>query len=227
MSTASLHREGDVHVITLSNGDNGNVFNPESIADLNGLLDEVEKFAGNTALVITADHPKHWCNGIDLALLKELGIPKLKATFVPMLDDILLRVAMFNAPVIANITGNCYAGGALLASAADFRAMRSDYGRFCFAEIDVKIVFSPPMQGLLNCLHDRQAVDHLILTGEAITGERAAQQQVADFAGNGEETLAWCMGLATKLASKDRSTYTGIKRDRRALLHPTFASLNG
>lgn len=226
MSTASLRREGDVHVITLTNGDNGNVFNPDSIADLNALLDEVENFDGNTALVITADHPKHWCNGIDLALLKELGIPKLKTDFVPMLDALLLRVAMFNAPVIMNVTGNCYAGGALLASAADFRAMRSDYGRFCFAEIDVKIVFSPPMQGLLNCLHDRQAVDRLILTGEAITGDIAEQQQVVDFSGNGEETLTWCMDLAATLATKDRATYTGIKRDRRALLHPSFAAIN-
>lgn len=224
MTTAELRREGDVHVITLTNGDNGNVFNPESIADFNKLLDEVEQFEGNTALVITSDHAKHWCNGIDLALLKELGIPKLKTDFVPMLDAILLRIAMFNAPVIVNITGNCYAGGALLASAADFRAMRSDYGRFCFAEIDVKIVFSPPMQGLLNCLHNRQAVDRLILTGEAITGDVAAQQQIADFSGIGEETLTWCMELATVLATKDRATYTGIKRDRRALLHPAFSN---
>lgn len=224
MTTAALRREGDVHVITLTNGDNGNVFNPESIADFNKLLDEVEQFEGNTALVITSDHAKHWCNGIDLALLKELGIPKLKTDFVPMLDAILLRIAMFNAPVIVNITGNCYAGGALLASAADFRAMRSDYGRFCFAEIDVKIVFSPPMQGLLNCLHNRQAVDRLILTGEAITGDVAAQQQIADFSGIGEETLTWCMELATVLATKDRATYTGIKRDRRALLHPAFSN---
>lgn len=223
MSTAALHRDGDVHVITLTNGDNGNVFNPDSIADLNGLLDEVEQFEGNTALVITSDHPKHWCNGIDLALLKELGIPKLKTDFVPMLDAVLLRIAMLNAPVIANITGNCYAGGALLASAADFRAMRSDYGRFCFAEIDVKIVFSPPMQGFLNCLHNRQAVDRLILTGDAITGDVAAQQQIADFTGIGEETLTWCMELAARLATKDRATYTGIKRDRRALLHPAFS----
>ncbi|MDD9891924.1 MAG: enoyl-CoA hydratase/isomerase family protein [Gammaproteobacteria bacterium] len=226
MATATLRREGDIHILTMTNGNNGNVMNPESLADLNALLDEIENYDGNTAVVLTSDHAKHWCNGIDLALLKEKGIATVKQEFVPDMDKMLLRLAMLNAPVIANISGNCYAGGALLACAADFRAMRSDYGRFCFAEIDVPIVFSQPMQGLLNCLHNRQAVDDLILTGKAITGEVAAQTQVADFSGDAEASLAWCMELAATLAKKDRATYTGIKRDRRALLHPAFAALN-
>jgi enoyl-CoA hydratase/carnithine racemase len=226
MTTASLRLEGNIHVLTMTNGENGNVMNPESLADLNALLDEVESYDGNTALILTSDHAKHWCNGIDLALLKAKGIAAVKQEFVPELDKLLLRLAMLNAPVVAHITGNCYAGGALLACAADFRAMRSDYGRFCFAEIDVPIIFSAPMQGLLNCLHDRQTVDHLILTGEAITGDIAEQTQVADFSGTHEETWAWCWQLADTLAKKDRATYVGIKRDRRALLHSAFAALN-
>lgn len=226
MTIASLQLVDNVHVLTMTNGDKQNVMNPAYLADMNGLLDQVEQFQGNTALVITSSHEKHWCNGIDLELIKEKGFAKLIEEFIPEMDKLLLRLAMLNVPVVAHISGNCYAGGALLACTADFRAMRSDYGRFCFAEVDVPIAFSQPMQGLLNCLHNRQTVDELILTGKAITGDVAAQGQVVDFAGTHNETYDWCMNLAASLAKKDRATYAAIKRDRRALLHPAFAALN-
>lgn len=225
MTTVSLRLEDNIHVLTLTNGNNGNVLNPASLAELNAAVDKIETHAGNTAVILTSDHEKHWCNGIDLTLLKEQGIDAVKANFVPELDKLLLRLAMLNAPLVAHITGNCYAGGALLACTADFRAMRDDYGRFCFAEVDVPIAFSQPMHGLLNCLANRQAVDHLVLSGEAITGDIAEQSQVADFSGSHQDTWAWCWQIASTLAKKDRATYTAIKRDRRALLHPSFASM--
>ena len=40
---------------------------------------------------------------------------------------------------------NAYGGGALIASACDFRTMRADRGRICFPEIDLKLGLSPAM----------------------------------------------------------------------------------
>jgi ribosomal protein L35AE/L33A len=64
-----------------------------------------------------------------------------KKAFTLQLENMLLRLALLNLPVIAEIGGNAYAGGAILASACDFRFMRSDRGRFCFPEVHLGIPF--------------------------------------------------------------------------------------
>ena len=47
---------------------------------------------------------------------------------------------------------HAYAGGALIASACDFRTMRADRGRFCFPEVDIKIPFTPIMTEIVRLL---------------------------------------------------------------------------
>lgn len=220
MEEMKLSREGEVFVLTLTNGDAGNTFGESTFDAYLKIIEELEAYEGNAALVVTSDHDKHWCNGISMDIVKNRGLAWIRSSgFLQGMEELFMRVAKLNMPTVAAINGNCYAGGAILASAFDFRFMRSDRGRFCFSEIDVKIAFSDRMQQVIQLLPNGQALNRLALTGVAVNGEQAKQMQVADEVYAVDELLAKAMEYAAFLATKDRSTYAAIKQGLRQSLY--------
>jgi enoyl-CoA hydratase/carnithine racemase len=214
MSFMKLEKRGAVHVLTLTNGEKDNTFNPDVLADWQKNLDRVEANPENAALLITSDHPKTFCNGIDLPWLLTQEPESFKA-FVENLENLFLRLAVLNIPVIGAINGNCYAGGAILASAFDWRYMREDRGRFCFSEVNIKIPFTPVMMDIVKLLPDPVAVRDLALTGKAIGGAEALQLHVADSIHTDTGLFPEALAFAELMAQKHRSTYAAIKHTMR------------
>jgi len=209
-----LEKQGAVYVLTLTNGDKDNTFNPDVLAEYHACLDQIEADRSNAALLICSNHPKTFCNGIDLPWLLTQDAAGFKA-FVDVLENLFLRVAVLNLPVIAAINGNCYAGGAILASACDFRFMREDKGRFCFSEVNIKIPFTPVMTEVIKLLPDAQALRDLALTGKAVGGLEALKMKVADRIHSDSQLYPEAMAFAEQMAEKHRATYATIKRTLR------------
>lgn len=214
MSFMKLEKKGAVYVLTLTNGEKDNTFNPEVLAAWHDCLDRIEAHPDNAALLITSDHPKTFCNGIDLTWLLT-QTPEGFQAFVEALENMLLRVAVLNLPVVAAINGNCYAGGAILASACDFRFMREDKGRFCFSEVNIKIPFTEVMVDIIRQLPDAQALRDLALTGKAVGGFEAQKMKVADRLYPEATLYTEALAFAEAMAEKHRATYTTIKRSLR------------
>lgn len=217
MNFMQLEKKGAVYVLTLTNGDRDNTFNPDVLAEYHACLDQIEADRSDDALLICSNHPKTFCNGIDLPWLQTQNGEGFQA-FVSLLDNFLLRLSVLDLPVIAAINGNVYAGGAIMASAADFRLMRADRGRFCFSEVNIKIPFTPAMTEIIRQLPDQQALRDLALIGKAVGGEEARQMKVADSIHSEEELLPAAMAFAEMMAQKDRATYSTIKRGLRLAL---------
>jgi len=167
--------------------------------------------------VIASNHPKTFCNGIDLPWLMTQDGEGFKH-FVEQLENLFLRVAVLNLPVVMSINGNCYAGGAILASAGDFRFMRADRGRFCFSEVNIKIPFTPVMTEIIKLLPDAQALRDLALTGKAVGGEEALRMKVADSIHGEAELHGATLAFAGQMATKHRATYATIKHRLRPAL---------
>lgn len=219
MNYMQLSREGNVWVLTLTNGENR--LNDQVLQELHAALDTVEQSEGNSALVISSSDAKFWSNGIDLKFVEEKGgAPYLITQFAPELDTLLLRLARLSVPTIACLTGHAYAGGALLAAACDFRTMRGDRGRFCFPEVDINIPFTPIMTEIVRLLPNPHIAWQMASTGLALGGEEAAKAGVVDKAFSQEELLPSTMAWAATLAKKDRQTYTTIKRRWRCAFEP-------
>lgn len=214
MSFMKLEKRGAVYVLTLTNGERDNTFNPDVLDAWNECLDRIEDHPDNAALLITSDHPKTFCNGIDLPWLLTQS-PEGFQAFVDKLENFLLRVAVLNLPVIVAINGNCYAGGAILASAGDFRYMREDKGRFCFSEVNIKIPFTPVMVDIIKQLPDAQSLRDLALTGKAVGGMEALKMKVVDRIHTDASLFPEAMAFAEAMAEKHRATYTTIKRSLR------------
>lgn len=219
MSFMKLEKRGAVYILTLTNGEKDNTFNPDVLAEYHQHFDKIESNYDGAALLITSDHPKTFCNGIDLTWLLTQS-PDVFQDFVEKLENVFLRVATLNLPVIAAINGNCYAGGAILASACDFRLMREDRGRFCFSEVNIKIPFTQAMTDVIRLLPDAQALRDLALTGKAVGGAEALQMKVADSIHSDTGLLPEALAFAEMMAQKHRPTYSAIKR----LLRPTVVT---
>ncbi len=220
MAYFTLELQDSVYVLTMINGDKGNVMDDAWLDELTVHLDAIEADpAANRALVLASNHEKAWSNGIDLDYIRSKGMAYLFDHFVPRLDGFLGRIAWLNLPTVACISGNAYGGGALIASACDFRTMRADRGRICFPEIDLKLGLSPAMVECVNTLPNEQARWEMVMIGRALGGEEAAARQIVDRALSAEALLPETLALAAQLASKDRVAYTRLKR----LLRPRWA----
>jgi len=214
MSTMTLEVKDGIHILNLDNADNGNTFTLTVLQEYLAALDEVERYEGNTALMISCDHDKTFSTGIDLEWLlaqPEEGINE----FVKTLERLFYRLAMLNAPTVASINGNCYAGGAILVSAMDFRFMRADRGRFCYPEVDIKIPFTPMMNDIIHLMPNKHVLKSMALLGQAYTGDECLQANIVDGLHAADTLKAETFEFAKRLAQKDRATYTTIKQRMR------------
>lgn len=229
MANMELDVRQGIHVLTLTDTENGNenTLTTEVMNDYLAALDEVESYQGNTALMITCEHEKTFSTGINLDWLNaqnEAG----KQQFSDLFNTVLCRIALLNAPTIACINGNAYAGGAILATAADYRVMRNDRGRFCFPEVNIKIPFTPVSRDTVRLLPNEKAYKDMVLTGVAYTGIECLERDLVRSIHPVNELQTAALELAIQLAQKDRYTYCHIRNGFRAAMaaHASRMGLN-
>jgi Delta3-Delta2-enoyl-CoA isomerase len=202
----SLDRDGDVYILNL--GDDENRFNPEWVGAVSALLDEVAATPSPRALVTTATG-KVWSNGLDLEWMGQNAgeIP----TFVPTVHALFGKMLALPVPTVAAIQGHCFAAGAMLSVAHDFRVMRADRGFWCLPEVDINIPFTPPMAALIQARLSKAAAHEAMTTGRRYGGTDAAAAGIVDDALGEDEVLPRAIERAAALAGKDGRTLGAIK----------------
>jgi enoyl-CoA hydratase/carnithine racemase len=203
----TLDRDGDVFVLHL--GDDENRFHPDWIAAVGALLDEVAAAQAPRALVTTATG-KFWSNGLDLEWLG--ANPELLDAYVDSVHALLAKVLAFPAPTVAAIGGHCFAAGAMLALAHDWRVMRADRGFLCLPEADIRIPFTPGMTALLQAKLPPTAWVDAMLGAARFGGETAQAAHIVDRAVAGDAVLPTAVELAAAQAAKDGGTLAAIKQ---------------
>ncbi len=97
MSYYKSTRDGNVFILTMTNGDDDNRFTSDVLVELNRHLDEMENYEGNASMILTSSHEKTWTTGINLDFMLNLEQDKLFA-FTQELKRTILRVALLNMP---------------------------------------------------------------------------------------------------------------------------------
>lgn len=211
MTTLTLERSDNLYILELINGDNDNALNLDVLEEWFAALSEVENHSGNTALLIHSKHEKTFSTGIDLKWLMTQPQTTI-AEFVTKLENLLLRIATLNCPTVAVINGNCYAGGALIASACDFRYMRKDKGRFCFPEVKIEMAFTPVMLEIVKLLPSQNALYELSITADAWGGDQCQHTGIVHQALPLEQLYPTALTKAQQLSNKHRPTITTHKQ---------------
>ncbi|HEV7752633.1 MAG TPA: enoyl-CoA hydratase-related protein [Baekduia sp.] len=202
----TLDRDGDVFLLNL--GDDENRFNPDWVGAVEALLDEVTAAPEPRALVTTATG-KIWSNGLDLEWMG--ANTDQVAAFVPRVHALFGRVLALPVPTIAAIGGHCFAAGAMLAVAHDFRVMRADRGFFCLPEVDIHIPFTPPMAALIQARLSKRTAHEAMTTGRRYGGQDAAAAGIVDAAVAEDRVVAEAVERAAALAPKHGPTLGAIK----------------
>lgn len=215
MTSMTLDKQQSVYILTLTNGQQENALNRDVLNEYNDIFDQIENSTHNASLVIQSDHPKTFCNGLDLIWLLQQS-PEDKKAFITQLENTLIRLALLNLPVLAAINGNAYAGGTILAAACDFRLMREDKGRFCLPEVNINIPFTPALMDIVQLLPNPYAVQQMALTGQALTSKACLQSQIVNHLYPEDALQMETLKLAEEMAQKNRTTYTVIKHQLRS-----------
>ena len=215
MATMRLDLQDGIHILTLTNGDGENTFTLDVLNEYLAAFDVIDQFQGNTALLIRCEHEKTFSTGINLAWLRDQPAEQ-RPIFLKTMSTVLYRLALLSAPTVVCLNGNAYAGGAILAAAADFRLMRADRGRFCLPEVNINMTFPPVMLDTVRLLPNEHALKLMMLTGRAYTGVECQASNLVDAIYPQEELQARGFELAQSLGQKDRATYTEIRNSLRA-----------
>ena len=202
----SLEREGDDFLLNLGDGENR--FNPDWMSAVEGLLDEVIGAESPRALVTTAAG-KFWSNGLDLEWLGQNS--GRAGEFVVQVHDLLAKFLAAPVPTVAAIQGHCFAAGAMLALAHDWRVMRADRGFFCLPEADINIPFTHGMDALIRAKLTPAAASTAMVGARRFGGEEAAAAGVVDRAATEHAVHAEAVHLAAANAAKQGSTLAAIK----------------
>jgi Delta3-Delta2-enoyl-CoA isomerase len=202
----TLTRTGDVYVLNL--GETENRFNPDFIKEFTAALDEIAAAQGPRALVTAADG-KFWTNGLDLDWVQ--ANPSEFESYAAAVQEMFARVLELPVPTIAAIQGHCFAAGAMLALAHDFRGMRADRGFFCLPEVNINIPFTRAMSALIQARLTPQVAHEVMTTGRRIGGEQALRYGIVDAAAGADEVLPLAIERAGELAPNAGPTLGTIK----------------
>jgi enoyl-CoA hydratase/carnithine racemase len=198
----------DAEIWTLDLGDSENRFHPEWLTAAVRALDEVEQADGPRALLITAQG-KFFSNGLDLDWVT--ANPTEFPAYVRSVQVLLARVLELSVPTVAAVQGHCFAAGAMLALACDFRVMRADRGFFCLPEVDINLPFTPGMSALIQARLVPQVAHEVMTTGQRYGGEDAQRLGIVDRAVGEPDVLPVATALAEPLAAKAGKTLATIK----------------
>src|SRR3954469_13535391 len=203
----NMDRDGDVFILNL--GDDENRFNPGWMAAVSELIDEAAAAPSPRALVTTASG-KFWSNGLDLEWLGQ-NQDQIQP-FVDQVHGLFAKMLAAPMPTVAAIQGHCFAGGAMLALAHDWRIMRADRGFFCLPEADIDIPFTPGMSALIQSRLTPAAATPAMVGAKRFGGEEAASLGIVDAAVAEDQVLSEAVALAGSHAAKLGATVQTIKQ---------------
>lgn len=218
--TLSVTLEAGVARLTLNRPDKANALTAESWLELKAACEWLD--ATPAARVgILAGSGRHFCAGIDLAML---GALKAEVAVLPpghaqerlrhrihALQACVSALEACRKPIIASIHGACVGGGIDLITACDMRYATGD-ARFCVKEIDVAIVADVGTLQRLPRIVGEGIARELVLTAREFDGREAATLGLVNRAFDSEAALAaHVAGIAAAIAAKSPLAVRGTK----------------
>ena len=193
---------GPVAVATWNDGDNR--INTDSLGAFNAILDEVVATTGPRALVLTGAG-KFFSNGLDLDRFANDPV-EFDLTFRG-LQRLMGRLIVLPCYTVAAINGHAFAGGAMIASAFDWRIMRADRGFWCLNDVDIGIPVTDEMYAGVIAHLPMPTVAEALLTGKRFAGDEAVAAGIASDLASEESLLEVAVERAAQMAEKDSKVF--------------------
>ncbi len=219
-TTLKLSVDNGVAVVELNRPERANAMEEAMWTELRDAM----RWADATAevrVVVLRGAGKHFCAGIDLAMLASLNAQtqdactarsreKLRQVILD-LQDTLTRVERCRKPVLAAIHGACVGGAIDLVTACDMRYCSAD-AKFSVKEIDVGMVADVGTLQRLPRLIGEGMARELAYTGRFVDGKEAQDMRLVNRCyATVEEMQDGVMDIARTIAAKSPLAVRGTK----------------
>ncbi|RRJ84887.1 crotonase/enoyl-CoA hydratase family protein [Aestuariirhabdus litorea] len=219
LKTVAVVQKGKVAHIEMNRGDKANAINQQMWEELQAAFDWVASEASVRAVVISGSGA-HFCSGIDLGMLMEIGSQlgkevarnalKLKRV-VKHTQQLMNCIDECPKPVLAAIHGCCYGGGIDLVSACDIRYCVSD-SRFSIKEVDMGLAADWGTLQRLPHIVNAGIVREMAYTGRVVEGEEALRIGLVNECFSSRELMMEkVMEVAQSVATKSPIAVQGTK----------------
>jgi enoyl-CoA hydratase/carnithine racemase len=197
-------RDQDIAILLLNRPQARNSLSESLLTALSGALDEIADDKSIRGVVLAANGPA-FCAGHDLKeLTGRRGDGDGGRTYfrhvMTICSAMMQQIVKLPQPVIAAVQGPASAAGCQLVASCDL-AIASTAAKFATPGVDIGLFCSTPMVALSRNIPRKHAME-MLLTGDMVSAERAAQIGLVNHVvPPGEERKA-ALALARQIASK-------------------------
>ena len=196
-------------VVTFARPEQLNSLTEAQFAEIEAVLDEVERDADLGALVITGEG-KAFCVGLDLALLERaFDDMAYFDTVVRRLNAIVLRLEALPIPTIAAVNGFARAGGFEMTLGCDFM-MIAEEAKIGDVHTDAGVVPACVSLRLARRV-GAQAAKEILWTARWLTGAEAVSCGLALRAVPRDRLVEEALAFAATMTDKPRAAVASIK----------------
>lgn len=192
--------EDGIATVTVNRPKALNALNSALLGELSDLADSIAKDPSVQAVIVTGAGEKAFVAGADIAEMQ--GKTPLEARMFSQFGNaVFSKIERLPQPVIAAVNGFALGGGCELAMACDIRVASAN-AKFGQPEVNLGIVAGFGGTQRLPRLVGPGIAKELLMTGEMITAERAAQIGLVNHVVEPAELLAKAKEIALKMIAK-------------------------
>lgn len=209
-------RDG-IRLLSLSRG-KANALSTEFAHALHNAALAAQEDDSVRGVVLTSTNPKIFSAGFDLRTLAHATDEEF-ARFVRVFDSLFFDLFLLGKPLVAALTGHAVAGGALLASTADFRLAAEGPGTIGLPEVTLGIHVPRHYLEAMRTTVGEQALTHWALLGETMPFAEARTLGAIDRIVPANRLVEEAVAFARRLGAAPSEVYAAIKRDLRGAAH--------
>ena len=191
-----FQRENELAIVTLNRPSRRNALSLQLMRELVACLDTIENDS-SVRVVILAGAGKVFSSGHDLSELKGQTVAAYRDIF-DACAQLMLRIQSIPQPVIAQVQGIATAAGCQLVASCDL-AIASQEAIFATPGVRIGLFCSTPMVALTRAIGRKRALQ-MLLTGESISAERAAEWGLVNSVVAPGELTSATRALARRIA---------------------------
>ena len=208
MKTILTMPDSDIALLTMAGEGRPFVLNRRTMAEMNTLLDEVERRRPR-ALVITGEG-KFFCAGADIKEMLAMDGRELHE-WALLGGRLNTRLEALEMPVIAAVNGMALGGGCELALACDLRCA-SMAARFAVPEVTLGTICGAGGTQRLPRLIGETRAKQLIFTGQTISADTALEWGLVNSVQTAGTLLEETLALAAAIAQNSPFAVSSAKR---------------
>jgi len=193
--TLTLEFQVSTAIVTLNRPDKRNALSLELMQELIALLGVLEHDK-DVRCIILAAAGKVFSAGHDLSEMVGCAIDEYRTLF-DVCSELMAKIQSIPQPLIAEVQGVATAAGCQLAATCDL-VVAAEEGAFATPGVRIGLFCSTPMVALSRAIGRKRALQ-MLLTGETIDAETAAEWGLVNFIVSADELREATLKLAKRI----------------------------